>query len=102
MNLPQTAGCNFWEMMNIIYRQMLFSLYDRLSSLNPQATARARRTEKKVKETQRTRSSAFRFRWFISNSTATKVNSSPPNLMGLDANFYQLILLTAAQKEKKI
>lgn len=53
MNLPQTAGCNFWEMMNIIHRQMLFSLYDSLSSLNPQATVRARRTEKKVKETQR-------------------------------------------------
>lgn len=53
MNLPQTAGCNFWETMNIMYCQMLFSLYDSLSSLNPQPTVRARRTEKKVKETQR-------------------------------------------------
>lgn len=52
MKLPQTAGCNLGEKMNIMYCQMLFSLYDS-SSLNPQETVRARRTEKKVKETQR-------------------------------------------------
>jgi len=33
MNLPQTAGCNFWETTNIMYCQMLFSLYDSLISL---------------------------------------------------------------------
>lgn len=53
MNLPQTAGCNLGEIMNIMYCQMFFSLYDSISSPNPQVTVRARRTEKKGKDTQR-------------------------------------------------
>lgn len=53
MNLPQTAGCNLREIINIMYCQMLFSLYDSVSSPNPQQTVRARRTEKRGKETQR-------------------------------------------------
>lgn len=53
MNLPQRAGCKFLEIINIMYCQKLFSLYDTHSSVNPQATVRARITEKKVKGTQR-------------------------------------------------
>lgn len=55
MNLPETAGCKFWEMINIMYCQMLFSLYDSHSSANPQATVRARITEKKSEENSKTR-----------------------------------------------
>lgn len=47
MNMPRTADSNFAEVMNITYCQMLFSVHDSLSSLNPQATVRARRGKEK-------------------------------------------------------
>lgn len=82
MNLPQTAGCNFGEMTSIMYCQMLFSLCDSLSSLNPQATVRARRTQEKVKETRRQDHRLLALVGSLPIQLPLK-STVPPNLLGL-------------------